>query len=463
MINLVLWRSSRRLAWLDCHQKYHSDLSFCLRKGAHSRPWKDWFQNDGQSCIITFIGTNILTCTPFNPSSLGPLFWKEDLGFFSSSSLSSSSSSSPQVFCRRGVWRQRTGNWGHFQETHLHIDVAWWLDGLLIYDPIFTFHSIRDILIVTVTRRHTPTDTPYRFMIAHWLHTSFPSKCFFFQLIWWATASTMFTTIYWKSPSPGEVTSSLSVVVNGSLFKSWHTWLSPSQPLAASGFHHIWTHLQLPGRLPTIFGGLVKFVPWCDSHTQSVKFVKKKIARENSNQRIRKTELLHGWNIGLLTSPTYLITTLKSCSPNFGLGGFSNSKPGLFFPGEWAQVWVFQCVFPKRKTKGCGRCLGYPGNPAEAIKISQMLVARVKTCPGCDQVAPGNLDLHFSCLKPWNGDVTKNIVAIMPWFDAQPTHLNWFRNSNSRFTQHASHRKPWHGCPRVAHHFMTYSRLSWRR
>ncbi len=63
------WRSFGWLAWLDCHQKYHSHLSFCLRKGARLRPWKNWFQVDNQFCITIFIGTNILTCTPFTARS----------------------------------------------------------------------------------------------------------------------------------------------------------------------------------------------------------------------------------------------------------------------------------------------------------------------------------------------------------------------------------------------------------
>lgn len=166
----------------------------------------------------------------------------------------------------------------------------------------------------------------------------------------------MFTTIYWKSPSPGEVTSSLSVAINGSLFKSWHTWLSPSQPLAASGFHHIWPHLQLPGRLPTIFGGLVKFVPWCDSHTQSVKFVKKNRTPEFQPTNPKKTEGLHGGNRAYITSPTFLSHHHpENSSPNLGVGSW-----GGFFPKNRGPVfsrWVSSGVgclmwFPQTENKG---------------------------------------------------------------------------------------------------------------
>ena len=159
-------------------EKYHSDLSFCLRKGAHSRPWKDWFQDDGQFCIITFIGTNILTCTPFIarfPFS-GYRIWDFSPRHHSLPPLRPRH----KFFCRRGVWKQSEKT-----ATIFNKQICTLPNRLLIYGPIqhnklgcSSFRKIRDILIVTVPGKHTPTGT-----------TS-----------WYGEHPPMFMTIYWTSP-----------------------------------------------------------------------------------------------------------------------------------------------------------------------------------------------------------------------------------------------------------------------
>ncbi len=169
--------------------------------------------------------------------------------------------------------------------------------------------NIRDILIVTVTEGNTPTDT-HRFMRVHWLHTCFDSK-WLDQLIWWVLP--MFMTIYWKSPN-------------------WWSSLSLSTVSKRHDIHPM-PSFHPPFRkhiLPTIFGGLVKFVPYVTAAHRLVK-------KQNKKARI-PTERLHGLKRGLdQPRPTFLShhPTWKLVGPNLGLVGFPRKKTELFF--QWVR------------------------------------------------------------------------------------------------------------------------------